>query len=277
MIIYDMNTLLKSIVLCIVLAFSGHALAQKSEYIIKDIKGSVEYKAKPTDEWQPAKRLLSLAKSALVKIADGSEMTIYSQSNPQILRIATPGENRLRTLINEAEKKAAEARGGEIAHVFKGHGAQRQAVRSGTSYRGPADKAMLMPLFDAVKAPVSGEKAPIALGLIKDSNGEYDVELANNSDTELAIAVIILIDGRYSALRISDGTGDNGIVTLPAGVKMVIPECKLVAVNGMKAIAVASQEAFSPETLCIVLNSPADKDNGPAGEGGAVAVEASVM
>lgn len=271
-----MNTLVKTLLMSIALMFSAGASAQKAEYIVKELKGSVEYKLKAGDAWQPAKRLLSLPKSAMLNLGAGAEITVYSQANPQPLRITTTGENRLRSLITEAEKKSAESRGTELAHIFKGHSEQSQTMRSGTSYRGPADQTMLSPLSLAVKSPAPFDKAPIALTLVKDNEGDYSVELSNNSDIPLATAVILKIGDRYSALRISDDASDAGMLILPAGIKITVPECTLIAVDGMQAIAVASKEPFSAETLCLLLNSPADtgNDNGP--DTGAVAVEASV-
>lgn len=258
-----MNNLKKFLVVMIGLWVATAACAQKTEYIIKNVKGAVEYRLKPSDAWQPVKRLLTLPKSSTVKIGDGAEITVYSESNPQPLRITSTGENKLRTLINEAEKKSAEARGGELAHLLKGTGGSAQTVRSGASYRGPADQGIIPLIAKAVKTPVaSTPKTAISLTLVKDEEGDYDVVLSNNSKKDLSVAVIVNTGRKYTALRISDDANNASLLELPAGVSLTIPECKVVGLEGIKAIAVGAEEIFSPETLCVVLNSPAEPENG---------------
>lgn len=265
--------ILRSFILSLTLALAFATSAQKTEYIIKEVKGNVEYRLKQTDEWKLAKRLLAIPKSSIIKIADGGAMTIYSQSNPQTLTINTSGEHRLRTLIDEAEKKAAQARGGELAHVIKGHGEQGQTLRSGTSYRGPADMSDLIPITAAVKT--ASASASIGLTLTKDSEGDYGVGLSNDSDTPLVFAVIVNVAGKYSALRISDDPASTKTLLLPAGSSLTVPECTLADIDGMQAVAVAAKESFDPETLCIVLNSPATSEDNGGTDIGAVAVKAS--
>lgn len=271
-----MKTLLRSIILCIALTIASIAPAQKTEYIIKEVKGNVEYRLKQADEWKPAKRLLSIPKSSLIKITDGSGMTVYSQSNPQTLKINTPGENRLRTLIDAAEKKAAKTRGGELTHVFKGYGEQVKTLRSGTSYRGMEDMAGLSSIAAAVLTANTSDNASIGITLAKDNEGDYGVELSNNSDTPLVFAVIININGKYNALHISDNPASSSTLVIPAGVNLTLPECTLADIEGMQPIAVASKETFDPETLCLILNSQAAVQNNDGTDIGAVAVKALV-
>lgn len=271
-----MNTLLKTLWLGIAIVLSGAASAQNNEYIVKSIKGSVEYKLKQTDEWQPAKRLLSLPKSSILNIASGAEITVYSQSNPQPLRLAKQGENRLRTLISEAEKSATAGRGKELTEVFKGTGGGGVTMRSGTAFRGNEDQSALLPLSKAVKSPVASGKAPISLTLIKDGEGDFDVEICNNTAEPLATAVIINIGGKYSALQISGDASNPGMLEIPAGNKLVVPDCKLVDIEGMKVIALASKNPFNPETLCTVMNGSSQDENENGSDAGAVAVEATI-
>ncbi len=271
-----MNTILKTLWLAILLSVATIASAQKSEYIVKDIKGSIDYKLKATDEWKQVKRLTPLSKSAILNFADGSEMTVYSTTNPQPLRIIGAGEKRLRTLITEAETKAAKSRGNELAHILKGQGEQTKTLRSGTSYRGQEDDANLLSLYNALISPDSSGNASITLNLIKDEEGNYNVELTNNSDTDMATAVIINIADTYSALSISDDPTNPGLLILPAGMKLIVPECTVIDIDGMKAFAVASYEEFSPQTLCVLLNSrKVENNDGP--DNGAVAVEGAVL
>lgn len=265
---------LRSLILILTLTLTFTASAQKNEYIVKEIKGNVEYRLKQTDDWKPVKRLLSIPKSAIIKIAEGGSMTIYSQSNPQTLKINTSGERRLRPLIEEAEKKAAQARGGEIAHVIKGHGEQGQTIRSGTSYRGPADMSELLPITAAVRTATAS--APIGLTLTKDSEGDYGVGLSNDSDTTLVFAVIVNIGGKYSALGISDDPESTKTLLLPAGAVLTVPECILADIEGMQAVAVAAKKPFDPETLCIVLNGQGATVDKDGTDMGAVAVKALV-
>lgn len=271
-----MNLTLKMICLAIMVTISSIASAQKTEYIVKDIKGSVEYKAKASEEWKQVKRLTPLSKSSILNFNNGSEITVYSTTNPQPLRITGTGENRLRTLITDAEAKAAKARGNELAHILKGHGEQTKTMRSGTSYRGQEDDANLLSLYNAVISPSSTGNEPITLNLISDGDGNYNVELTNNSDTDLATAVIINLSDNYSALSISDDPSNQGMLILPAGMKLIVPECTVIDIEGMKAFAVASYEPFSPQTLCVLLNSrKVENNNGP--ENGAVAVEGAIL
>lgn len=269
-----MNTLLKTLWVSIAIILSGAAYAQNNEYIVKSVKGSVEYKLKSPDDWQPVKRLLQLPKSSTLNIASGSEITVYSKSNPQPVRITKQGENKLRALISDAEKSATSGRAKEIAAVFNGTGTQGATMRPGVSYRGNENQSMLLSLSKAVKSPTTSGKAPISLTLIKDSDGDFDVEISNNTET-LAIAIIINIGGKYSALRISGDASNPGMLDLPAGMKLVIPDCKLVDIEGMKVVALASKAVFNPDTLCTVLNgSNNQNENENGSDAGAVAVEA---
>lgn len=273
-IFFDMNKLLKTLLLFVTLALCTSASAQRTEYIVKEVKGSVEYKLKATDDWQPAKRLLSLPKSSILKLADGASITVYTRENPQALRISTAGEHKLRTLITEAEKKATESRGNALTHILNSQNSAGQTVRSGTSYRGAADVSMLASLSEAVKSPLQAGNAPISLRLIKDEEGDYDLELSNNSSDALALAVIVKVNDKYNALNIA-GDG-SGILILPEGKSAVVPECKLVGIEGMRVIAIASEEEFSPETLCILLNSPAETKPDHNDATAALAVEVAI-
>ncbi len=271
-----MNTLLKTLWLSIAIVMSVTASAQNNEYIVKSLKGTVEYKKNQNDEWKPAKRLLTLSKSSFLNIAPGSEITVYSQTNPQPIRISKQGESRLRTLISDAEKSATTSRGKEIADVFKGAGGDRMSAHSGVSHRGIDDQAMLLPLSKAVKSPAASGKAPISLTLIKDSEGDFDVEVSNNSADTLATAVIINVGGNYSALHISGDTSNPGLLVIPAGNKLIVPDCKLVDIEGMKVVALASKNVYNPETLCTLMNGSVQDENGIGSDAGAVAVEASI-
>lgn len=266
---------MKTLWVSIAIILSGAAYAQNNEYIVKSVKGAVEYKLKQTDEWQQVKRLLSLPKASTLNIASGAEITVYSKSNPQPIRITKQGESRLRTLIAEAEKSAAVSRGKEILSVFNSKGNKGVAMRSGTSFRGNEDQAFLLPLSKAVKSPAASDKAPISLTLIKDGEGDFDVEISNNSADAVAAAVIINVGGKYSALHISGDASNPGMLDLPAGMKLVIPDCKLVDIEGMKVVALASKAVFNPDTLCTVLNgSNNQNENENGSDAGAVAVEA---
>lgn len=266
-----MNRFIKSTIFFMALALATTVCAQRTEYIIKEIKGQVEYRLKATDEWQTAKRLLALPMSSTLKVADGASLTVYSRENPQTLCISTPGENKLRKLVTEAQKRAEESRGNALAHVLKGAGTTGQTVRSGTSYRGAEDASMLVTLSEAVKSPSDPQKAPISLALIKDSEGDYELELSNLSDGPLVMGVIVKVNDRYSAVDIS---GDSsGMLVLPAQSRALVPECKLAGIEGMRVIAVASPEAFSPQTLCVMLNGTAEAHDGAGSGAGAIAVE----
>lgn len=271
-----MNTLLKTLWFSIAIVVSGTVCGQNNEYIVKSVKGSVEYKLKSTDDWQHVKRLLSLPKASTLNIAAGSELTVYSHSNPQPLRITKQGESRLRTLISEAEKSATVSRGKELLSVFNSKGNKGVTMRSGVSYRGNEDQAFLLPLSKAVKSPATSDKAPISLTLIKDGEGDFDVEISNNSADNLATAIIINVDGKYSALHISGDSSNPGMLDLPAGMKLVIPDCKLIDIEGMKVVALASKDVFNPETLCTVMNGSSQNENENGSDAGAVAVEASI-
>lgn len=149
-------------------------------------------------------------------------------------------------------------------------------MRSGVSYRGNEDQAFLLPLSKAVKSPATSDKAPISLTLIKDGEGDFDVEISNNSADNLATAIIINVDGKYSALHISGDSSNPGMLDLPAGMKLVIPDCKLIDIEGMKVVALASKDVFNPETLCTVMNGSSQNENENGSDAGAVAVEASI-
>lgn len=271
-----MNSFVKMLFLSIMLSISVIASAQKAQYTVHDIKGSVEYKLKQSDDWQPAKRLMSLPKSAILKIDEGAQLTVYSNSNPQPLRLTLAGENKLRTLISNAEAEAAKSRRLKITHILDGHGEPGKIMPAGTSYRGQDDDVILRDLYNAIFSPVSQGKAPVSLSLIKDGNGGFNVELSNSSDLDLAVAVVINVAGNYSDVSISGDASNVGLLVLPAGVSMVVPECTLIDIEGMKVYAVASSDMFSPQTLCVLLNGnvPSEKNNGS--ESRAVAVEASV-
>ncbi|MDE6263618.1 MAG: hypothetical protein K2M11_00585 [Paramuribaculum sp.] len=272
-----MNTLLKTLWLSITIALAATVSAQNNEYIVKSVKGSVEYKLKSSDDWQPVKRLLSLPKASTLNIAAGAELTVYSQSNPQPLRISKQGESRLRTLIAEAEKSATVSRGKEIISVFNSKGNKGITMRSGTSFRGNEDQEFLLPLSKAVKSPAASGNTPISLTLIKDGEGDFDVEISNNSADNLAAAIIINVGGKYSALHISGDASNPGMLDLPAGMKLMIPDCKIVDIEGMKVVALASKEVFNPETLCTLMNgSNIQSENENGSDAGAVAVEALI-
>lgn len=270
-----MERLFRNIILVLALTVAFTTSAQKTEYIIKEIKGNIEYRLKQGEDWKQAKRLLTLPKSALIKVGDDAVMTIYSQSNPQTLKINTPGENRLRTLIDQAEKKAAQSRGGELAHVLKGHGEQSQTVRSGTSYRGAADVSGLEAIAAAVGAASTG-KAPIGLVLTKVSEGDYAVELSNSGEMPLVCAVLVNVAGRYTALNISDDPASTTTIVLPPGTQFTVPECTLAEIPGMQAIAVGAGESFDAGTLCTVLNRPAGDERSATGYDGLFAVKATI-
>ncbi|MDE6556246.1 MAG: hypothetical protein K2K55_04710 [Duncaniella sp.] len=255
---------------------SCSAGAQKMEYIIKEIKGNVEYRLKPTDDWKPAKRLLSLPKSSLMKIADGSSLTIYSQSNPQTLKINTPGENRLRTLITEAEKRAAKTRGGELAHVIKGHGEPGLTMRSGTSYRGMEYKLGLASIAASVKAAGISGSTPIGIALVKNSDGDYEVNLSNNSGETYMFALLANVGGRYSAIHISDDPQMSTTLVLPEGISLTLPECTLADIDGMQVIALATKNNVDPEALCLILNKTSDETTASEPAADAVAVKAII-
>lgn len=273
-----MNNLLKILIVSVSLSLAIISPAQKVEYIVKGIKGTVEYKMQSTEAWQPVKRLMSLPKSATVKMADGSQLTVYSQSNPQALVISKAGENRLRTLITESEKQAAQSRGQGLTDIFEGGKRDGKTMKSGTGYRGSADKELLQQLTIAVKSPSTDTAgAVVGLSLIKNSEGDFAVELSNVSDIEKAIAVIVDVDGRYSALRISDDPANPYLLTCPAGMRFIVPECTLIGVDNLKAIAVAADEVFDPQILCLLLNADEDSTGEDAVKNpGIIAVEAVV-
>lgn len=253
-----MRTLLKSFVLGTALTLSGIASAQNSEYIVKKVEGSVEYRPKSTSEWQPVKRLQTIMKSSLINIADNGSLTIYSLGNPQILKIDKQGENRLRQLITEAEKKANEARKTKLVDIVKGHEEGKAQLFSGVSDRGMEGMSWLSTFAEAVKTASISGKASIGITLVKDSEGDYGVELKNDSGSALVFAVIIDIDGQYSALRISDDHATPSAIVIPSGASLTLPECSIADIEGMEVIAVAARKYFNPATLCVVLNSPAD-------------------
>lgn len=260
--------------LCMTLILASTSSAQKNDYIIKEIKGNVEYRLKQTNEWKTAKRLLSIPISSQIRISDDGAMIIYSRSNPQIIKISTAGEHNLRYLLNEAKKKTSRSRGGELVHVFSGLSKQELTLRSATSYRGPADISDLSHIAAAVRTATAS--APISLTLTKDSVGDYRVALSNDSDAPLAFAVIVNVEGKYSALSISNDSISEHILILPAGAALTVPDCTLADIGGMQAVAVATNVIFDPKTLCIMLNSPANKENNDGTDISAVAVKASL-
>ena len=271
-----MNSFVKVLFLSIMLSITAIASAQKTEYTVHNLKGSVEYKLKQADGWQPVKRLMSLPKSSFLKIADGAELTVYSTSNPQPLRLTLAGENKLRTLINDAEAKSAKTRGSKITQIFNGQGKPGVIMPAGTSYRGQDDDTILVDLYNAMLSPMPVGNAPVSLSLINGGDGDFNVELSNNSDIDLAVAVIINVSGNYSDINISGDPSNMGMLVLPAGVTMIVPECSLIGIEGMKVYAVASPEPFSPETLCVLLNSEARGEKPNGSDSRAVAVEASI-
>lgn len=265
-----MKNYLKYIMIFAAAVFSTCAAAQTTDYIIKSVTGSVEYKLKGADDWKPAKRLLSVPKSSMLRIADGARVAVYSQANPQVLVIDTRGEHRLRTLIDEAEKKAAKSRAGKLADVFAGHSGRDATVRSGTSYRGPADAETLLPLYEAVTSPALSGNAPVALSLVKNSEGDMSVELSNANDKALEFALFVKIGGKYSVVPISGDEADKSTLTIPAGATCVVPDCTLAHVEDMEVVAVASPDTFDPRMLTLILNSPSEVEKTAAGSAIAV-------
>lgn len=272
-----MNFIAKALCVCFMLTISTIVSAQKTEYIVNEVKGSVEYQQpKSTEGWRPLKRLITLTKASTLNIHDGAEISIYSKTDPQPLRIAIPGQNRLRTLIEEAKAIAAKSRGSKLKDIFKGHGEQALTMQPGVSYRGHEDDENILSLYYAVISPSTSVKSPISLNLLNNGEGGFNVELSNNGDKALATAIIVKIGDTYSPLSISDDPSNTGLLILPKGLSLTVPECTVMDIEGLKAMVVASPIPFSPETLCVLLNSPNKPEKGNGPENGAVAVEASV-
>ena len=272
-----MKQIVKALCLCLILIFSTTVSAQQKDYTVKKIGGSVEYRQTDKEDWQPLKRLTSISLSSILNIPEGGEVTVYSKAKPQPLRIAIPGQKKLRILIKEAEKMAAEQRHYTISDLYTQSG--KKPMPAGVSYRGKEDDKYLISLYNAVHSPISSANAPLALTLLEyEDNGDkgFNVELSNRGENDVYVAVIIKVADTYSALSISGDPENMRLLGLPAGMKLTVPDCIIEDIEGLEAFALASPTPFSPENLCVLLNSPKKPEAGNDSEGGIVAVEASV-
>lgn len=242
----------RTIMLSLLLIATTILMKAQKEYIVDRVEGTVEYLDGADGAWTKAVRLAMIPTSATVKIAEGASITIYSPQKPQALKIDIAGTSKLRRLIPMAEKQLAEKRGNVISQVIDGTNGDSSTSHSGVGYRAETDETTLAALLYAAEHPTA--TGSFTLKLPRQATGRYGVEIGNNSSAPSYIAVIANTGEMFYPLSISDVKTMPSLAYLPAGTKITVPECSIIAPDGVDAILIAADKAFDPEMLCLLLN-----------------------
>ncbi len=241
---------MKHVILFFIIIASAIIARAQSEYIVYSAKGDVAV-SNNSGGWDKVGHLDRLSSSSNIRIGQGGELKIYSKKSPQILRINTTGEHRLRRAAKEAAKEATNRRTRVIAPIASGS-AHDKTIPSGVGYRSPADDGAIATIASAVTNPSKSDDYCISATNIGD--GLKGIILTNNGKAAVAAAAIVVDNGRYTPLNISGDFAKPGVIELPATSSYTVPECQLVLSEGAKIIMVISDRLFDTDALCLLLN-----------------------